>query len=49
MLIVTRGFGPMQMIVTRGYGLFGKALREVLRIVSEITRVLKVTSNVRNR
>ncbi len=49
MLIVTRGYGPMQMIVTQGYGLVGKALREVLRIVSEITKILKVKSNVRNR
>ncbi len=47
MKIVTRGFGPMQMLCTQGYGGIGKALREVLRVISEITKTLKVASNVR--
>ena len=49
MRIVTRGFGPLQMICTRGYGKVGKALREVLRVISEITKTLRMASNVRNR
>lgn len=45
MLIVTRGYGPLQMIVTRGYGIRGKLLREVLRLFSVITQTIRVWSN----
>ncbi len=47
MKIVTRGFGPLQMLCTQGYGLAGKVLREVLRLVSEITTALRMKSNVK--
>lgn len=49
MNIVTRGFGPLQMLCTRGYGRIGKALREVLKLFSEVTKVLRMASNVRSR
>jgi hypothetical protein len=47
MRIVTRGFGANQMIVTRGYGtsaIVEVVRREVVRLVSYITRVLRLES-----
>ena len=45
-MIVTRGYGTGQLIVTRGYGtsIVGVVRREVIRLVSYTTRVLRLES-----
>lgn len=50
-MIVTRGYGTGQLIVARGYGVsFTEVVevirREVIRLVSTITRVLNLESDI---
>lgn len=42
-MIITKGYGANQMIVTQGYGTSVR-MREVLRLTSEIHTTLEVTS-----
>jgi len=46
-MIITKGYGTGQLIVTRGYGTSGVievVRREVIRLMSYITRVLRLES-----
>jgi len=45
-MIVTRGFGEGQMVVTRGYGFFGTPFREIIRLTSAICKSLDLTSGI---
>jgi hypothetical protein len=49
--IVTRGFGPDHLIITRGYGVSGLVtkLKEVLRLTSKIARNLFLESKWKKR
>ena len=42
-MIITRGFGDNQMIITKGYGT-SKIMREILRLTSTINPILKMVS-----
>ena len=45
-MIITRGYGDNQMLVTQGYGTFSTSvqMREVLRLTSEIHTTMEMTS-----
>lgn len=44
-MIITKGMGDRQMLVTQGYGTSSR-MREVLRLTSEIPTTLEVTSKI---
>jgi len=46
--IITRGMGPQQQMVTRGYGeptFLGNVIREILRLTSALARVMELRSS----
>lgn len=45
-MIITKGFGLNQMIITKGYSTSERVIREVLRLVSPITKILGVISRI---
>jgi hypothetical protein len=50
--IITRGLGPTQLLITRGYGFTGaivKIYREVLRLVSKVTTRLGLVSQCQKK
>jgi len=44
--IITRGFGPSPLVITRGFGFasIGQIYREIIRLTSKVTMSLRLLS-----